>query len=580
MSDTAPTLADALAAERDRVIDALSDDAVTAFATTDPAFKSGGFRPGNAAPIRMRLRVLAAAADGLSDTLRRLLAHGSLNRTLIADLSESAIADLRHDLAALFGPARILLALQLDDRQTLREAAARWLSANPPFAPVEPAAATARLRDVFGRLLDACGVAGAAPGAPLIPTREAWQDEKAHLNDQLRDLRAQLRALKDSDARAIRFQKLADALTAERDDRNARLDAETAEKRLAIRQRGDLEAELGRERTQREERLRAALDSRLASEFAGWIAHARAVEAEAAADDAAHRDALEQTEHALRRQAAADRHSGNRATLLARLGALDAARARARDALAHALVQTPELPAAVRSLDDEIQRVRAILQIEEPVSALEETLAARLHAADGNTLYAIRTLTERLAAFAVLDPAALHRIDAAINRRQAALLSRGEMPEGKAPEPVLALRRALTGRGKAMLLIDGHNLLFALQGRYMPPSGAAVPDREKRARMIADLVRVVGPHPSCRVWIVFDGPVSSEETPAPNVRVSYSGGVGEHRADAVLLDDIRFLRGVDAEIPVILASNDNALCGQARRIGAVTIAATDIGALL
>jgi hypothetical protein len=31
---------------------------------------------------------------------------------------------------------------------------------------------------------------------------------------------------------------------------------------------------------------------------------------------------------------------------------------------------------------------------------------------------------------------------------------------------------------------------------------------------------------------------------------------------------------------VILASNDNALCGQARRIGAVTIAATDIGALL
>jgi hypothetical protein len=79
---------------------------------------------------------------------------------------------------------------------------------------------------------------------------------------------------------------------------------------------------------------------------------------------------------------------------------------------------------------------------------------------------------------------------------------------------------------------------------------------------------------------VFDGPVSSEETPAPNVRVSYSGGVGEHRADAVLLDNIRFLRGVDAEIPVILASNDNALCGQARRIGAVTIAATDIGALL
>jgi len=31
---------------------------------------------------------------------------------------------------------------------------------------------------------------------------------------------------------------------------------------------------------------------------------------------------------------------------------------------------------------------------------------------------------------------------------------------------------------------------------------------------------------------------------------------------------------------VILASNDNALCGQARRLGAGTVAATDIGALL
>jgi len=577
MSTHAPTLSDALATERDRVIAALSDDAVSAFAVTDPAFKSGGFRPGQAAPVRKRLRVLAAATDGPSDALRRLLAHHSLNRSLVSVLSETAVTDLRNDLAALFGPARILLALQLDERAGVRELAARVLRSTPPFAPVEPDAAVVHLHDAFGRLFDACGGAASAAGAP--PTQEAWLDARARLNDQIRDLRTQLRALKSAETQAVRFQKKADDLQVERDALVATLDAEAAEKRIANRQRVELEAELTRERTHREERLRAALDSRLAHEFSGWIAHARTVEA-AAAPDAAPRDVLDQAEHALRRQAAVDRHSGNRATLLARIEALTAARARVRDALAHALVQTSELPTASRALDDEIVRLRAILRLEEPVSTLEETLSARLHAADGNTLYAIRTLTERLAAFGVLDPPALSRLDAAIIRRQAALLARGEMPEGKAPEPVLALRRALTGRGKAVLLIDGHNLLFALQNRYMPPSGAAVPDREKRARMVADLVRVVAPHPTCRVWIVFDGPVSNEETPAPNVRVSYSGGVGEHRADAVLLDDIRFLRGVDAEIPVILASNDNALCGQARRLGAVTVAATDIGALL
>ncbi len=575
MSKPAPTLADALAAERDRVIAALPDGEVAAYAAAEPAFQQGGFRPGRTAPIRQRLRALADAAGGPDASLRRLLARHSLNRTLIARLSETAVIDLRNELAALFGPARLLLALQLDERGPLRDAAARWLAAEPPFPAVEAAAAADRLRDALGPLFDACG-ADAAEGAP--PTREAWRDEQARLQDQLRDLRAQLRALKGAEARADRCREQADALTAERDALRTALSRAEGETKRVLRANDELQHELASEVKQRDERVRAAVDTRLADEFAGWLAHTRAVEVEAAGEAPA--DALRQAEHALRRQAAADRHSGNRATLLGRLDALGQAQRRIRDALAHALVQTPELPAAARALEEEIARLRALLAIEEPATPLEETLCARLHTADGNDLYAIRTLVGRLENVHALDAAACKRLGVAIARRQAALLARGDVPEGDAPEPVLALRRALAGRGKVVLLVDGHNLLFALQGRYMPAAGAAVPDREKRARMVADLVRLAGPHPTCRVWIVFDGPVSNEETPAPNVRVSYSGGVGEHRADAVLLDDIRFLRGVDGDIPVILASNDNALCGQARRLGAATVGAVDIGALL
>lgn len=578
MSRETPTLAAALAAERNRIIDDLPDSAITAFAATDPAFKQGGFRPGRTAPIRQRLHTLAAAKGDLSDALRRLFAQKSLNHTLIAHLSEATITDLRHELAAVFGPARLLLALQLDERQALREAATRWLQGEPPFMTVEPAAAVVRLHDAFGTLFDACGSTDVPNGAPL--SRHTWQDEKMRLNDTLRELRSQLRTLKGVAERADHFSKQADTLKAEGDTLRAELKTESDVNKLLTRTHEELKVELAREIKQREDRVRAAIDTRLADEFAGWLSEARAVETEVASDTALRPDVLKQAEHALRRQASADRHSGNRATLLTRLEALTAAQGRVCDALAHALVQTPELPQAACALDEEATRMRALLDITEPSSALEKTLTARLHTADGNALYAIRTLTERLESFQVLDPPALHRLDAAIHKRQAALLARGDIPEGNGPAPVLALRRALTGRGKAILLIDGHNLLFALQGRYMPASGTAVPDREKRARMVADMVRLVKPHPTCRAWIVFDGPISNEETPAPNVRVSYSGGVGEHRADTVLLDDIRFLRGVDADIPIILASNDNALCGQARRLGASTVAATDIGALL
>jgi hypothetical protein len=243
-------------------------------------------------------------------------------------------------------------------------------------------------------------------------------------------------------------------------------------------------------------------------------------------------------------------------------------------------VQTPELPLAAKEVEAEISRLENLIGITQPTTEIERTLHTRLHSANGNALYNINLLIERMQEFNTFDNTALERLNQAIAQRRAALMAIGAPPEGDAPEPVLALRRSLSGRSPAILLIDGHNLLFALQGRYMPASGAAVPDKEKRARLVADIVRVVSPHPTCRAWIVFDGPEPSEESPAPNVKVSYSGGIGDHRADKSILANIRYLRDADSTIPIILTSNDNELCGQARRLGALTIAATDIGALL
>jgi hypothetical protein len=64
------------------------------------------------------------------------------------------------------------------------------------------------------------------------------------------------------------------------------------------------------------------------------------------------------------------------------------------------------------------------------------------------------------------------------------------------------------------------------------------------------------------------------------VRVTYSGGQGANRADGVLLDNVRFLRAVDPAIPILLVSNDHALGAEARRLGAQTLTALELGAVL
>ena len=576
---TPPTtnITESITYELGAIIDAIPDDAINSFASVDPSFKHGGFRPGQTAPVRKRLLAIATSDNvPLTDSLRRLLTRHSLNHTVVSRLSENTITELRHELAALFGTHRLILALQLDSRPEANKLAEHWLTNNTSFRSLSPQDAAQRLYNALGTICDACGTTGNG----IATTKESWSDERRTLSEEIRDLRTQLRTLRSAEDRARNSQQQNETLTSELSSLKAALKEAESSIRTANNTIATLETQLADELKHRERRLQSALTTALATEFAGWLASGHAVETESKYKSQNTTDIIERATQALERQATVDRHSGNRTTIIARLDTLHQIQDRLHDALANAIVQTPELPLAAKEVEAEISRLENLIGITQPTTEIERTLHTRLHSANGNALYNINLLIERMQEFNTFDNTALERLNQAIAQRRAALMAIGAPPEGDAPEPVLALRRSLSGRSPAILLIDGHNLLFALQGRYMPASGAAVPDKEKRARLVADIVRVVSPHPTCRAWIVFDGPEPSEESPAPNVKVSYSGGIGDHRADKSILANIRYLRDADSTIPIILTSNDNELCGQARRLGALTIAATDIGALL
>ena len=569
-----------LEAELRRVMDALPDDDLAAMARTEPAFLSGGFRAGNVAALRVRCFQIATGTQPISDALRRQIARHSLQHSVCGLLAASMLVELRHELATLFGAPRLLLAMLLDDRVEVRDAAARWLKQESPFLALAPDIAAARLRETFARLLEVCG-ATASTGA--VVTRESWQEAREQIEQQLRDARAELRRFKGLDDRLMRNRDQLTACERERDDARTRLaDAET-QARVVSRERDAAKVELERELRHREERLRAALEVALANEALTWLASARKLSGEVTASGETSNDLLARAAAALQHQAAADRHSGDRASIRARLDALEHALAQVRDAQANALQPLPDLIAAEREISQETKRLQRILGGDEARLPVEVSLAARFATAMPDELASLRMLVEKLAALGALDAGAVSRLTGQLQRRQQVVhaTTSGAPAEMEPVEngPMGILKRALSGCGTAVLLVDGHNVLFGLQSRYLAQSGAAVPTAAARERLVSDVVHLASGRPTCRAWIVFDGPSRSEIVPTHNVRVTYSGGEGEHRADAVITDTIRFFRTA-GDMPIVLASNDNELCADARRLGAMTITALDFAKLL
>ena len=62
-----------------------------------------------------------------------------------------------------------------------------------------------------------------------------------------------------------------------------------------------------------------------------------------------------------------------------------------------------------------------------------------------------------------------------------------------------------------------------------------------RAELVAQAKAHVAEHPSDLVWIVLDGPRASSSVDG-RVRVSYTGGVGAHRADKFICDFLKMAR--------------------------------------
>jgi hypothetical protein len=88
---------------------------------------------------------------------------------------------------------------------------------------------------------------------------------------------------------------------------------------------------------------------------------------------------------------------------------------------------------------------------------------------------------------------------------------------------------ALPSDGK-LVIVDGWNMILGSRK-----------EAKDRADLVAKAKAHVAEHPSDFVWIVLDGPRASSSVDG-RVRVSYTGGVGAHRADKFICDFLKMAR--------------------------------------
>jgi len=139
--------------------------------------------------------------------------------------------------------------------------------------------------------------------------------------------------------------------------------------------------------------------------------------------------------------------------------------------------------------------------------------------------------------------------------------------------PINLLRQSILLAEPCYIFIDGHNFLHKIKNfidaKYFDLQSG--PNKLARSLIIEKLRDLVVSQPSmhCELW--FDGPVDTNWTAIDGLKVLFSGGTGENRADARIIESLNSLifRGVKGSI--IVVSDDNAIRNESKKLKGIGI---------
>lgn len=550
---------------------------------------SAGFRPNKMPPglARSRLRSALESYAELPDKVRQALRQTSQASALTTPLSDEMVMERSALLARSFGFAETVAALLLDGRSSLRQRAldmlTGWDGSEPDeaercIASDELALGLQSLSQALQPLIQAH-----QPSGPADSTEDLKLTARAPRQQSERQL---VIALRDKRREAGR---LAHELSAARHETD-RLRAELDQLRPALeltRQRSDrAESELTDLRTHFDsrvlDRLQALLDERLLP----WLAPAQALAQ--AVEDTGGKSLLEQAARLLQEQAGIDRRYGLRSTLKAELEDCRDMLNRLAEARTESLQPLPQLGTLQHEIRRRIQTLQQQLgETSDPGRGIDSNLE-RLQEAmtQANTLEQLSAIRqalnaaeplgllgreERTQAFGLLADLASR-----IYAQQDICRTVAQHRDGLKNLPFHAMQSTLALGQRATLVVDGHNVLFALPALFQPFFEDGIPGSRARQALEQRLAALTRRHPRLDIQLWFDGDSVSERSVSENLRVNFSGGSGSNRADRQILAFLHHLETFSPNLARAVVTADRDEARAAERTGAMVMAPEEL----
>ncbi|GEM_PF-1767035 len=579
------------------IYDKVPDDVILNWVADKPELRRGyKATAANIAVFRQSLKQAVAADYDLGCGMPVTMIDFDLGLNLISMLSFDVLRDYLNEFMEIYGPARFLANLLVDSRLEVRRMAAQriqqphWDWTNVSSAAEAGNALREAFSGLFGQMMtwplpeallaEKCGEEvwgmGPAPGnaverQALVKEQELRQKQKERFEARIRELEKELAEFKERLERATRRIKESEFTAGKQAD----------EKDAALNR---AQAEIERLKRERDESVRRGVEAALAETRNRWLANAEALarEAENPARIERERDLLQRAEAALQRQAAHDRQYHTRTELQNRLDRLERALARIQAAAADALNPLGELQPLEKDLQREIAQIQGLLNRPRD-SEILRGLRALIGQAGGEQLGQIREFIETANRLSVLRGDDIQILDAQLHERMQRVYDAGPQVQVLRPtvkDPLAFFKWARANNSPSAWLIDGHNflhcssLLAAFNNEKGEPGLRA---REELPRLVG---RLFAGTTECRAIVFYDGSDRKELAPCAGVRVLYSGGVGDHRADRAILDWITETRRGGSDLPVFVITDDFELARQAHTQGVTQMRIVEFERLL
>jgi len=567
---------DTVVAAFDRLVDRLDAQRILGMSSAMPSlFQGHRVLVQNVPVAKQRIKSLLKNDRRLDPYMATLLRGAGLARELVAVLSETALQEGFADLAVYFGESDFLAAALLDEREAVRDLAhdfiASWDGQSSDDAGREVAAES--IRSAFTSFLAHVKTLFGEASPPVSRLeKDQGQTVKQDSDKALDAIKTDLdrltkkaeRERKELQDKITEKQKEIDRLRG--DLVSARNDSKSceAERSQATKELTELRAFL-------QKRIEEGVGEALSGTLRQWLVPARNVEVALAG--AKQSDVAGRAAEVLERQRAVDLNYGNRAAVTQLVEERRLLLAELQRARREALIPLPELRGIADQVEREIGDLEHRLGLpEQEVAAALAGLLARINQVQTlDELSEVRQFIQQAAAYELLHRKDLHRIYRALDDKAGLLYDKAEVlgeTKGGASKTRFFLRRAVANGESFTLFIDGHNVLFELKEVFGQYFVDGLPGTKARVEF-ADRIARIFDKPGADVLLFFDGDDPKQHTLSDQVRIIYSGGTGEHRADEAILKHLMAISQSGALVPLCLVTRDADFARQARDMGVI-----------